>query len=257
MAKAVVTNLIAYALGGILYGQSPANPFTFQEFTMIRAEISGTGTEAGFSRIVVDAHRIDGSSAQATLNRNGDPDPQAVRYVRLVPERTQTSVYDALHMKSTRYILGSPMVPRVDPKCGLSSISETVHAIYAGEDEILGIGTVKIRTEYEMNGVTEININWNAPDLDCATLRSVSDFRDKDGKLVNHFDMHASTITRGAPDARWFTVPDDYAEKSPSQIQAALWAEHRAPTGPVRDQMNRRLASEDQQYFANHQTAGK
>jgi len=128
MAKAVVTNLIACALGGILYGQSsPANPFTFQEFTMTRVEISGTGTEAGFRRTVVEAHRIDGSSAQATLNRNGDPDPQAVRYVRLVPERTQTSVYDALRMKSTRYIPGSPMVPRVDPKCGLSSISETVH----------------------------------------------------------------------------------------------------------------------------------
>jgi hypothetical protein len=258
MVRPVAFLLFACASAGSICGQSPAaNPSTFQEFTMVRLETTGNESGSVLSRRVLDAHRVDGSWVQATVDGSGNLDPQAGRHVRLVPERTLTSVHDRLRLKSTLYLPGSPMAPAKDPQCGLSHISKTVNPTYAGEDEILGIRAVKIRTESRTDDESNVDTTWFAPDLDCVGVRVVADRFDKDGKPDGHFEMRATEITRGTPDAKWFVIPGDYAEKSPSQMQAALWGDGVPPNPAVSEQMKRRTQREDQRYYANHRDAGK
>ena len=115
-----------------------------------------------------------------------------------------------------------------------------------------------IQTEEQVGDDVFLHTDWRAPDLDCVVLRSVEDRRESNGKITGHFEIQATKVTLGTPDPRLFELPDDYLERSPSQMHAELTQNRDMdPVAAYPVGTNERLAREDQRYFANHQSVGK
>jgi len=101
-------------------------------------------------------------------------------------------------------------------------------------------------------------VDWLAPDLDCAVLKTTSDRRDQDGNILSHFERRATRISQGPPEAIWFAIPDDYLERSPSQLHAGIVkGRDSGLSEAARERTKQRLAREDERYYANHRAAGK
>lgn len=230
----------------------------FREFTLIRTERSQSRHPQPLEREVHEYRRADGSRVIAEY-AEARKEPSR-RFLYLVPERVRVQVDDVLRLRTTLHGKGEPppRPPAKDAQCGVSRIVQGAKPFFVGEEMLLNTMTVLIRTEHSSpDGEMYRNTVWKAPELDCATLRMSEDRIDRTtGKVTGHFEMKVRSITNGPPDERLFTIPADYVEKSPSQMQLAQLArmEDTAPSTP--ESMRRRLDREDQQYFENHRAAG-
>lgn len=175
------------------------------------------------------------------------------------PERIHVKVNDSLRARTTLYFKDTPAPrpPSLDSQCGLSRLAAVAKPSYRGEAEVLGFRTVVIQTEQRIeSGESFLRTEWTAPDLDCAILKAVEDRRDNTGNITGHFEIQAVKVTVGTPNPKLFEVPQDYAEKSPSQMYEALIAKFDNHGRPVSENMRRTLERKDQEYYANHQAAG-
>ncbi len=228
----------------------------FNEFTIVRTESSQSRNPYPIQRVVFEVHRADGSRATGEMTSTGEY--AARRFVMLVAERTQVTVDDSLRAKTTLYFRNSPPPtrPKPDPKCGFAKLSTAAKPSYRGEAALLGVRTVVIQTEEQIEGGDSfLRTQWQAPDLDCAVLLVSEDRRDNSADVTGHFEIRAQKVTLGTPDPKLFEVPHDYIEMSPSQMHEALTKQRFDPGRPVPESMRRRLEREDQRYFENHQAA--
>lgn len=250
-----VVCIVAIGFTHMIRGQhvGPASG-TFKEFMIIRAERSESRIPTPFERLVVEAQRADGSRMEGQLTQ-ADPPRAERRHIWLVPEGVRAEVDDSLRANTTLYFKDRPApAPSVpDPQCGFSRLSPAANPRYLGEvGEVLGIRTVAIQTEQRLGSESVLNTVWRAPDLDCAVLKMTEDRRDETG-ITGHFEMQVVKVLVGTPEPRLFEVPLDYTEVSPSQMANARIASAGRPMPPG---MRQRLEQQDQQYLANHQSAG-
>jgi hypothetical protein len=230
----------------------------FKEFTMVRSETSVSRGQYGMQRVVFEAQRADGSRVTGDVLPPGDSKNAARRMITLIPERMHTKVNDGLRSKTTYYFKDrpAPRPPAADPQCGFSRLAASTNPALMGEAEVSGFRTVAIQTEQRIADESFLRTEWRALDLDCAVLKLVEERRDDSGHTTGHFEIQAVKITVGTPDPKLFQVPEDYSEKSPSEMYKALIAKFAKPGRPILDSMRRTLERDDQQYSANRQAAG-
>jgi len=119
----------------------------------------------------------------------------------------------------------------------------------AGTRSFLGFRIIRIQLGKPGAVDTEF---WNAPDLDCYPLRQIMEFRDASGKVTDLSDDSVISVSRGEPSADLFSIPADYVERPPSEVER-LNAEK---TGIPLDQINAaRAARIDQRYYESRKYA--
>ena len=60
--------------------------------------------------------------------------------------------------------------------------------------------------------------SWQAPDLDCYPLRTVTEWRAEDGSVTDRTELAATQMMTGEPDASLFGITADFAEAAPSEV---------------------------------------
>ena len=60
---------------------------------------------------------------------------------------------------------------------------------------------------------------WLAPDLNCTILREHLTITDKDGKVTKVY-REAVSIKPGEPPADFFSIPPDYQERGPAEVES-------------------------------------
>jgi len=262
MSKArQVAVLAAVSLGIAGVAHVRAASVNFAEFTVIRAETSQGSSPTLMKRSVLQAQRADGSQVSGEV-APGQLEVPARRSIRLNPERMIVEVNENLRAMTTMYFKVGPPPQRLapDPKCGFSRISASASQVYIGEEVVLGYKTVVIQSEERIgdneNSESYLRREWRAPDLDCTVVRLIEDRRDNSGAVTGHFELQPVKVTPGPPDPRLFQIPQDYSEKSPSQ----MWDAFEATPGshrPAPTKMRERLERENQRYYANHRAMGR
>ena len=221
----------------------------WKEYTIIRAESSRTVSGGLLENVRFEAQRKDGSWVGGMLEdatgRKG-----GVRSVLLRPLLQRVTVDQINGLKTTVFLpnraVSSP--PLSDRLCGFSQISPAMKPVNKGTEEVLGFRTVIIQTEEG----PYLHTAWRAPDLDCATIKLTEDRKDDGGQVTGHFELLASQIIVGPPDARLFNVPAEYKEVPPSAMDAAA-----RKGSPVSANMAQLLHERDLKYYENHQNRGR
>lgn len=231
-----------------------AESSAFREFTIVHSELSDSPAPISVGRKVIEAQRGDGSRVSGEVILKGDEIvPPTLRNITLVPERMKVRVDDALKAKTTMYMQGpAPTHPAAaDPQCGISHLTPQVKPTVIGQETILGYAAIGIQTEMQGPDESYLTKEWRAPDLDCAVLRMNEIRRNSAGETIGEFRYEAVKITVGPPAPELFAVPQDYAEKSPSQMHQAYLQQIGDPGRQMPERMRRRLELEDQRYFAS------
>jgi hypothetical protein len=163
-------------------------------------------------------------------------------------------VDDALKAKTTMYMQGPAPThpPAADPQCGISHLTPQVKPTVIGQETILGYAAIGIQTEMQGPDESYLTKVWRGPDLDCAVLRMNEIRRNPAGETMGEFRSETVKITVGPPAPELFAVPQDYAEKSPSQMYQAYLQQVGDSTRQMPESMRKRLEREDQRYFASH-----
>jgi hypothetical protein len=73
--------------------------------------------------------------------------------------------------------------------------------------------------QIEQNSATLQSVSWVAPDLDCYPLKKTNTFLDPK-HAGTYQEIVVTKLDEGIPPATMFTVPSDYTERSPLQIEA-------------------------------------
>ena len=198
-----------------------AQPTTaaLKEFTIIIRE--GTRTLPGGSwqnSVMFYAQRSDGSWAKGPYASSDQTAHGSVRSVLFRPNGQRVLVDDTQRLKSTRNVSLSPLEARAaDPMCGLSSIGPKLKPRYKGTVQIMGFKAVIIETQ---EGPL-LHTDWKSPDLDCYEIKTTEERRDDAGELIGQFEREAVDIKTVTPDPKYFTIPEEYREASPSEMEAA------------------------------------
>lgn len=135
--------------------------------------------------------------------------------------------------------------------CGFSHLAPVAIPVWKGYDEIYGYKTAVIQTE---QASLYRNTVWKAPALDCQTLKMVEDRLDAASQVIGHFELQASKITLGPPDPRLFTIPEEYPERTPMEIEIARRKTLGLPD--LTGHMLERLQQMDKEYWENHRATG-
>lgn len=187
-------------------------------FLLVYVETSGMpGSETPAQRTVYYAERGDGAIAYGVQGT-----PPGRREVVNLPEKWRVVLSDPLKLKTTYdYALRMPDVhvrplrddcnpePRQTTPLGVDIIAGYPAYHY---QHMLGLG----------DGTTLDQHYWFSRDLGCFDIQRIVYRRDARGAVTGVFERRVVEVTRGEPDASFFTVPADYREVLPSEFEEAM-----------------------------------
>jgi hypothetical protein len=228
-------------------------PQELKEFTIIRSETPTT--KVPVKLMSFDAQRADGARANGDYDAPNSPaniQHLHSRFVVLPSVGERVSVDDTSRTRITMYTKSVAGQPVPDPTCGFGRIPATLKPKLKAKEIVLGFATIVVETD---DGPL-LTTTWKAPDLDCAVIKMTEDRRDEQGTVTGHFELQALQIKLGPPDPKFFDIPREYVEMSPSQ-QAIARRNATGATGPILPPANEALQQRDARYFQNHQQAGK
>jgi len=119
----------------------------------------------------------------------------------------------------------------------------------AGTGSFLGFGIIRIQLGKPGAVDTEF---WNAPDLDCYPLRQIMEFRDASGNVTDLSDDSVISVSCGEPSADLFSIPADYVERPPSELERLNAEKTGIPLGHLNAA---RAARIDQRYYESRKYA--
>lgn len=224
-----------------------------KEFTIIMKETTRTLPNGiPHEALVFYAQRQDGSSVRGPYAPSDHTRYGTVRVVLLRPSGQRVLVDDTQRLKTTTYLSLEPLTGRpTDPMCGFSRIGAKMKPSYKGIEQILGFHSVMIET---LEG-PYLHTVWKAPALDCNALKLTENRRNEGGEVTGQFTMQATDIKLGAPDPKYFTIPTDYKETSPSEMEASRRQRYQLTT--PKENVIQGLRESDKRYIENQRNHGR
>ncbi|HLH05446.1 MAG TPA: hypothetical protein VKX25_21940 [Bryobacteraceae bacterium] len=204
---------------------------TNEEYKFLARRADGSRAE-GF---VVDSV----SGAQPTITKTISLVPQGVRvYVHGLSESTSTTKLSENEIERLKTMGAN------DPTC-LANSRSAVPPANLGNTTYLGFEVVKqlIHIRNTPNTLEQ----WKASALNCEALYSLLTMN---GSKRN--ETKAVSVKEGEPDPSFFSVPANYQERSPGEIQRLAW--QKEGIGPVPPATQKRMDRADQVYQANKAT---
>jgi hypothetical protein len=246
--------LLSFAVGGISFigvRSFPTNSLLAAPTNAFLLRAVEQRTAAGHPaelREQIHAVRRDGSWVDISIKTN-DPRRLQTKSITLIPQRRYLVVSDEAEgvstftLSETRALHGK--VGPVDPTCVKGGDGSGKLKIVR-RDTLIGYDVVVLQ---EDTGREKREL-WQAPNLGCYPLRTISVFSGDAGEIASRQEIVATSVQLGEPPAEFFAVPTHYIERSPSQMNIEL---HRRRTGQIptfpRDMAERM----DKHYYAAQQ----
>jgi hypothetical protein len=199
-----------------LYSQSPSRPFTVF-YTETSTSLLNNPT---IERHMFFAKRSDHSYAMGSTDN-----PNQERVIVDYSLRRRTLLTDRARVKSTLDYSstdGAMRTPRAPSSstCFRDSTAEQFSLI--GSEVVHDFPSYHYETPAEPitdDGTTEERHYWYAPDLGCFEVRLKAFRRDQHGTLTGLFLKETTDVKLGEPDAAYFSIPADYKEVKPSEVE--------------------------------------
>lgn len=202
-------------------------------YTVTALKKENIGTRPDGSKIerqgsVIAAFRSDGASAVWEEGFSSDaelaPFGQHVHYGRLAfpSGHYRVKVFPEAESISTLF------APKTSPihlqqKCEASANQPGLILSDSDPTSLLGYRVVRFSSvNSQKDGNQLVREDWKAPELNCASLRTVSGRVDAQGHARILQTIEATTVKMGEPDPKLFEVPANYTERAPSEALAEL-----------------------------------
>jgi hypothetical protein len=234
----------------IVEGSQPLPAYTVVALKKDYIGVRPDGSQISSQGSIVAAFRSDGSSAIWEDSFSSDPETAPfghVHYGRLVFPASHSSVkvFPDSESVTTFFLPKLISPPRLRHKCEASANQPGIILSDSDPASLLGYRVVRLSSVSQDTGGEEfVREDWQAPDLNCGSLRLVFGRRDAQGKTRVLQTVEATMITPGEPDPKLFEVPANYTERSPSEA----WAEFARRLGVPAPPPNRGLETADQNY---------
>jgi hypothetical protein len=200
----------------------------------------------------IERHMFFASRSDRSYAMGSTDNPDQERVIVDPSLKRRTLLTDSARVKSTLDYSGITGVVRTlrarsNPTCSQDSSRE--HFSLVGTEVVHGIVTYHYQTPAETitDGMTEERHYWFAPDLGCFEVQLKAFRRDKDGTLNGLFAKEMTGVRLGEPSGTLFSIPADYTEVKPSEVErAGLGAGDRLRPPP--EGVRARWTSEDLRY---------
>lgn len=206
------------------------SPESRTAYTVTYTETSQMGTRRSIGKSMYLAQRQDGSTATGST----EPLSSQIRSILLAPQKLVVLVSDQTAHKSTQLAVreGAVIPPRnPSPRCAPQNLAASMRAEYLGEDVVAGFRTFRYRlSSSQPNQNGDEQTFWFAPDVECYSLRVVSERKAEAARTGSRFVKEATSVQLGDPDPTLFAVPGNYAEVPPSELMRSSLAERSRTT---------------------------
>lgn len=168
------------------------------------------------------AVRKDGARAEEVVMWEDGPEGNTrskefeSRTVWDVANGRRVSIFPMLGSKTTASLPPSPPAA-AGSDCSREGEPFSLAKPEAGE--ILGYPVVELSFAREQAEGSVMQVReWRAPALDCFPLRRTGVFKAPDGAVKGRNRREAESVALGSPDLALFEIPEDYVERTPSEI---------------------------------------
>ena len=204
---------IAYSLKS-QSSRSPARPFVAQGF---ERSFSTKGEEGpSVVELTTYARKGDGSWVEVRTTKDPSWEVGVLRTFWDVASGAKVTLEPATKSAMTLFLTRSEMQGEID---GFESCPPGVNSAAAVHERILGYDAVKVTDEGPgPKKGRQLIEEWVVPELACFAVR-----RSEALSAGPHNEFETTHIAEGEPPAWMFDVPEDYVERSPTQLSAE-WA---------------------------------
>jgi len=195
---------------------SPRSP-AFRPFLISEREIHFSHMNVVKEVDYRTARRADGSLVTSFIIKDSDsPDGSEGNTVFIWDTPSRKNIMLEPFTKSSMTQIRSPK-EMTDFLSSQKACSEAILSPNANRSTEQLLGYAVVRVEETSNVIH--TVSWVAPDLDCFPLGQTVALLDPKHAGLHH-DVIVTKIEDGDPPSSMFTVPSDYTERSPLEIQA-------------------------------------
>ena len=257
LVSLTVSTCLAIACSQAFYPPSVHAATRSPSYTVtLLAQHFGSDGNVWMSEALIVAVREDGSRAVVsarTFKENGKLRTSRRRWFYDLKRRLRVSVYDFKRTKITT-ALGQRAYQMLTAPMSEDCLKPFERKLGAGvrpAKPILGYQTVLVSRRIRTRDGTGVLLeSWRAPELACEVLRERKTLLDASGKPVYLNELkEAVSVASGAP-AEFFTIPEGYVERSPSEMLELYYREAGREMHPS---LRRVLPRADQRYHKGRQ----